>query len=125
MDAAKIRAALERFGAIKGIEGVDVSASPTIVRFSTHESASAARRAAPELVHICDGVDTLYNERSYDGRKSEKGLEDDDGRGWCARCCSPRPLIPLLRFPHLKQSPPTPPPCLCAMQVLLRGRSEQ
>eukprot|EP00966_Prymnesium_polylepis_P075097 1741880-Prymnesium_polylepis.1 len=78
VDAAKIRAALERFGAI---EGIDVSASPVIVRFSTHDAARAARRAAAELVHICAGVDTLYNERSYDGRKGEDCLEDDEGRG--------------------------------------------
>ena len=45
VEAAKILAALERFGAI---EGIDVSASPVIVRFSTHEAARAARRAAAE-----------------------------------------------------------------------------
>ena len=58
-------------------------ASPVIVRFSAHAAARAARRAAAELVHICAGVDTRYNERSYDGRKGEAGFDDDDGRGWC------------------------------------------
>ena len=54
---------------------------PAIVRFSTHHAAITAKRAAP--LSICGGVDTLYNERSYDGRKGEEGLEDDEGRGWC------------------------------------------
>ena len=50
------------------------------VRFATHEAARAARRAAAELKSICDGIDTLYNERSYDGRMGEAGRDDDEGR---------------------------------------------
>ena len=41
-----------------------------VVRFSTHAAAVAAKRAAHRLVHICGGVDTLYNERSYDGGRA-------------------------------------------------------
>ena len=76
---AAIRTALERFGTIVSI---DTGASPVVVRFSTHEAARAARRAAAELVNIAGGVDTVYNERSYDGRRGEAGRDDDDGRGW-------------------------------------------
>ena len=76
---AAIRAALERFGTIVSI---DTSTSPVLVRFSTHEAARAARRAAAELANIAGGVDTMYNERSYDGRRGEAGRDDDDGRGW-------------------------------------------
>lgn len=76
---AAIRAALEHFGTIVSI---DTSVSPAIVRFSTHEAARAARRAAAEFVNIAGGVDSLYNERSYDGRRGEAGRDDDDGRGW-------------------------------------------
>ena len=39
----------------------------------------------PIFQRICAGIDTWYNERSYNGRKGEEGLEDDDGHGWCAR----------------------------------------
>ena len=38
---------------------------------------------AAELVHIANGVDTLFNERSYDRRLGEAGFDDDEGRGWC------------------------------------------
>ena len=54
---------------------------PATVRFATHEAACGARLAAKELKHIAGGIDTEYNERSYDGRKDEAGLDDDDGRG--------------------------------------------
>ena len=35
--------------------------------------------------YLCKGADTLYNERSYDGRKEgqEPGRDSDTGRGWC------------------------------------------
>ena len=52
-----------------------------IVRFSTHEAAMAARRSFA-WQGVCSGVDMLYNERSYDGRRGEEGRDDDDGRGW-------------------------------------------
>ena len=79
VDEAAIRTALECFGTIVSI---DTSASPVFVRFSTHKAARAARRAAAELANIAGGVDTVYNERSYDGRRGEAGRDDDDGRGW-------------------------------------------
>ena len=96
----KIREALDRFGTIKGIE---LNRDPAVVRFTTHEAAlQAEKEVIPEL---CDGMGTLYNERSYDGRKGEANRSDDDGRGWCGRnqqfqpapnlstylwCCIPR-----------------------------------
>ena len=78
VDAAKINAALATFGTI---ESCNVG-SPTVVRFASHASALAAKRAAP-IAGVCAGADTLYNERSYDGRKDEAGRDDDAGRGWC------------------------------------------
>ena len=75
---AQIRTALKSFGAI---EDCQLGGWPSaIVRFSTHEAALAAKRAAP--FSICAGVDTLYNERSYDGRAGEAGRDNDEGRGW-------------------------------------------
>ena len=80
VDESKIREALIPFGVI---ESCQMGGWPEcIVRFTTHESALRAKRAAAELKHIAAGVDTLYNDRSYDGRKGEAGREDDDGRGW-------------------------------------------
>ena len=74
---------LEAYGRIVKYEAAEGS-TPAIVRFSDHNAALAAKRAAPELRGLCGAIDTLYNERSYDGRKGEEGREDDDGRGWCA-----------------------------------------
>ena len=79
VDEATLRAALERFGTIVSI---NVSESPAQVRFSTHEAARDAARSEAELANIAGGVDTRYNERSYDGRKGEAGRDDDEGRGW-------------------------------------------
>ena len=36
------------------------------------------------LTGLCAGADTLYNERSYDGRQGGEGFDDDNGRGWYA-----------------------------------------
>jgi hypothetical protein len=78
VDESKIMEELERFGSIKDCK---LGGWPSaIVYFSTHEAAVAAKRAAP--LSICGGVDTLYNERSYDGRKGEAGRDNDEGRGW-------------------------------------------
>ena len=78
VDESTIRAELERFGPIQDCK---LGGWPSaIIYFSTHESAVAAKLAAP--LSICDGVDTLYNERSYDGRKGEAGRDNDEGRGW-------------------------------------------
>ena len=82
----QVREALQAFGDIVSYEA-GAGATPAIVRFSKHDAAVAARRAASELTHLCGGVDMLYNERSYDGRTGKEGLDDDDGRGWCALCC--------------------------------------
>ena len=76
---AAIRPALEPFGTVGSI---DTGASPVLVRFSTHEAARAARRAAAELANIAGSGDMRYNERSYDGRRGEAGRDDDEGRGW-------------------------------------------
>ena len=70
------------------------------MRFATHEEAltvkwkavaaaascttleDAAAAVAVALGLQCGGVDTWYNERSYDGRKGKDGRDDDNGRGW-------------------------------------------
>ena len=80
VDEAAVREALEQFEHLGAIVSIDMGAFE--VRFSTHEAARAARRAAATLARIAGGVDTLYNERSYEGRKGEVGRDDDDGRGW-------------------------------------------
>ena len=78
VDESSITAALEKFGPIRDCE---IGGWPSaIVRFSTHEAALAAKRAAP--LSICAEVGTLYNDRSYAGRKGEAGRDDDEGRGW-------------------------------------------
>jgi len=78
-DEAAVRRELSRFGEIKS---VDLAASPPVVRFATHAAALETRKDTfPEL---CGGIDTQYNERSYDGRSGdESGRADDSGRGWC------------------------------------------
>ena len=82
----QVREALGAFGDIVSYEA-GAGATPAIVRFSKHDAAvCAVKHAASELTGICDAVDTLYNERSYDGRTGEEGLRDDNGRGWCALC---------------------------------------
>ena len=79
---AAIRAQLGRFGEIVSCE---LDRTPAAVRFTTHDAALAAKRDASAWAQLCEGVDTLYNERSYDGRNGDKsGRDDDDGRGWCA-----------------------------------------
>ena len=92
----KIRASLVRFGDIQqnGVQ-VDLTKLPlgvdATICFVAHDSARRARREGEAarredrdaVPHLCAGVDTFYNERSYDGRKGMKGLEDDNGRGWC------------------------------------------
>ena len=78
VDESSITAALEKFGPIRDCK---IGGWPSaIVCFSTHEAALAAKRAAP--LSICAEVGTLYNERSYAGRKGEADRDDDEGRGW-------------------------------------------
>ena len=63
-DENVVRAALIGFGTI---ENWDLSRSPAIVRFTSHESAVAAKNAgAPP--GLCAGLDTLYNETPYFSR---------------------------------------------------------
>ena len=101
VDEAAVRAALSSFGEIASYE---ISPEKVIVRFSNHEAARAARRAAAQLTSICKGADTLYNERSYDGRHGEAGRDDDDGRGWfCFESAVSVELVERLRaFPRMK-----------------------
>ena len=89
----KIRKALKCFGTIKGIE---LNRDPAVVRFTTHEAAlQAEKEGLPEL---CGGIGTLYNERSYDGRKGEANRSDDDGRGWCGRNQQFQPALNLSTY---------------------------
>ena len=63
-----------------------------VVRFTTHAAALRAK-AANTFSELCGGVDTRYNERSYDGRDGEGGRDGDEGRGWCdlpRALCTPR-----------------------------------
>ena len=104
-----VRACLKSFGKIVSYEA-GAGSTPTVVRFSTHEAALAVRsRAAAaaagccteeeETIAVsaalgltCTGADTLYNERSYEGREGDQSRDDDKGRGWCAarvRTCAP------------------------------------
>ena len=63
-DENKVRAALIGFGTI---ESCDLSRSPPIVRFASHESAVTAKNAgAPP--GLCEGLDTLYNVTPYFSR---------------------------------------------------------
>ena len=80
IDETLIRAAFSEYGEIVSLEMGEWP--PVTVHFATHEAARAARRAARELAHIAQGIDTLYNEQSYDGRKDEAERDGDDGRGW-------------------------------------------
>ena len=73
-----IREKFQMFGGIVSYEA-GAGKTPAVVRFSTHEAALAAKRAASTLTSLCGGIDTLYNECSYDGRED---LADDNGRGW-------------------------------------------
>ena len=79
-DEAAIRAAFGRFGTIVG---VDFRSTMAVVRFATHDAALKAKQAGPPK-GLCEGLDTEYNTRSYDGRRGDaNGRDDDDGRGWC------------------------------------------
>ena len=96
-DEAAVRQALDRFGTIQTCE---LQQDPAVVQFATHEAARAVRRVAEAAIASsataeevskalfqalglkCDGIDTLYNERSYDGRKGDAHRDGDEGRGW-------------------------------------------
>jgi len=82
VDEAAIEAALVPYGDIVSCT-LGKTARSASVCFATQAAAQAAKRAKAQLVHIAGGVDTLFNERSYDGRHGEAGFDDDEGRGWC------------------------------------------
>ena len=67
---AREAAVRETFGGFGTIVALELTRNPPVVRFESHEAALAAKRAGP-WPELCDGVDTLYNERPY------------DERGWC------------------------------------------
>ena len=73
VDEVVIRTALDEFGSISSVQ--IGGWPPVIIRFTTHEAALTAKREKERLLHIAGGIDTLYNERSYDG-------SEDNGRGW-------------------------------------------
>ena len=99
VDTEKIKSALKRFGTVVDC---DMNRDPVVVTFASHEEAlSAVEAGSPDL---CDGMDTQYNERSYDGRVGEVGRRDDDGRGWCALFASFSSIPPLLSTPFLPLS---------------------
>ena len=102
-DEATIRSALTTFGNVVSCQ-VGCGMPPAVVYFSTHEEALAAKRAATQLKHICDGIDTLYNERSYGGRRGEDGRDDDEGRGWCGfeDSVSSEQIIRLQGYPKMQ-----------------------
>ena len=102
VDGAAIKAALVAYGDI--VSCTLGRFPPATVCFTTHAAAQAAKRAAAQLAHISGGVDTLFNERSYDGRHGEAGLDDDEGRGWCVfeSAVSGELILRLSVVPRLK-----------------------
>ena len=86
-DEPMIKAALGSIGQILSCEiGEAGSFPPAIVRFATHDMALAVKRIfagdpPAELLSLCKGVDTLYNEHSYDGRSGDPTREDDQAKG--------------------------------------------
>ena len=89
----RLRAAFKGYGKVEGVE--TGGWPPAIVHFRTHEAALKAMRSTTKLRHVAGGIDLLYNERSYDGRRGEVGREDDDGRGWCDGHAAPNLLHAL------------------------------
>lgn len=83
-DESTIRSGLVGSGVVAAdeIKSCEVTKRSATVRMATHEAALRIKRAAARLTDLCEGIDTVYNERSYDGRKSAKGREDDTGSGW-------------------------------------------
>ena len=92
VDEAAVRQALGRFGEIESCD-LTFESSYGVVRFTTHAAALRAKKAN-DFSELGGGVNTQYNERSYDGRSAgEGGREDDSGRGWGDL---PRPSSPHL-----------------------------
>ena len=94
VDEAAVRQALSGDLSTE-FESCDLAFESTygVVRFTTHEAALRAK-AANTFSELCGGVDTRYNERSYDGRgHGEGGRDGDEGRGLCdppRALCTPR-----------------------------------
>lgn len=90
-----------------------------VVRFASHAAALQAK-AAYSFSELCEGVDTRYNERSYDGRvDGEDGRDGDEGRGWCdPPCTSPAPTPFCTRADELHH--PQRRACPCAAGAALR-----
>jgi hypothetical protein len=86
---AAVRAAIrEVFAPFGSIVNFELDRAPAVVRFSTHDAALKAKAEYSSGVPgLFDGLDTQYNERSYNGRQGAFGRADDGGRGWCV--CSP------------------------------------
>ena len=98
VDEAAVRQALSGGDLSTEFESCDLAFESTygVVRFTTHAAALRAK-AANTFSELCGGVDTQYNERSYDGRgDGEGGRDGDEGRGWCD------PLPPLHTHPRLR-----------------------
>ena len=100
-DEAAIREAFCSFGDIKPI---DFASGVPVIRFASHIAAIAANKAdKPEL---CEGLDLLYNERSYDGRIDDSsGRDDDSGRGWCASHANIGTVLVLSTGPSPSSAP--------------------
>ena len=111
VNVSDIRSALGTFGDIQECELI--GGSQAMVRFAHHEDARNVRRAVEQAISSCvdqanadvsvanalriscTGADTMYNERSYDGRLEDDERDGDTGRGWCAHpkwplkpCCT-------------------------------------
>uniref|UniRef100_A0A7S3T6I3 Uncharacterized protein n=1 Tax=Emiliania huxleyi TaxID=2903 RepID=A0A7S3T6I3_EMIHU len=88
-----------------------------VVRFTTHAAALRAK-AANTFSELCGGVDTRYNERSYDGRgDGEGGRDGDEGRGWCCfeGGVSGELLVRLSVYPRMKAELDKLPPKLISL----------
>ena len=100
VDEAHIRTILQRFGNIKSCEFIPHNFPPAIVRFTTHAAALAAKQASAELESVLGRIDTLYNERSYDG------CDNDTGRGWCCfeAAVSVELIVRLSKFDKMRRA---------------------
>ena len=71
----------DAFGEV-GLARCSLGDDPPTLLFPSHEAALRAKEVG-RWSKLCEGVDTLYNERSYDGRHSgDGGRSEDNGRGW-------------------------------------------
>ena len=118
VDEAAVQAALALYGDIASYTYTLGRKPSAIVCFTTHAAAQAAKRAAAQLTCIADGVDMLFNERSYDGRHGEAGLDDDEGRGWCVfeSAVSGELILRLSAVPRMKKELDKLPPKLLVLR---------